>query len=349
VLGSLQGAPLTSLHLDRHRDSRSTASSSAQRVLTPCRSSFRRCCHHRSLSTPEASAFRLPLPAEFSCPALRPPCGFSMRRTLKDRSAAAVRLGFIRAHRARLPSTAASRRRRRSGGTACARLARSLVASSFLKPAPFGCAQTCASPPAFHLRLATPASRRLDDACPFATQPAASSRLESCDPFRSIAAGPPPPLPACAFQLGECPLLSVPLSFPELSRAPTRLPGCPFQRARSTSTPSGSRLPACCCWLPFRLAPSSSPRPRCFRLLRRTDGHLGALHHHARLLRPPLRRLAPTVGETSVRSLLAALANDVSTALSRARFHAPLLRAARLFGPSDSSDSPCPFTRTLWA
>jgi hypothetical protein len=54
VLGSLRRAPLASLHLDRRRGSRSTASSSAQPVLTPCRSSFLRRFRRRSLTTPHA-------------------------------------------------------------------------------------------------------------------------------------------------------------------------------------------------------------------------------------------------------------------------------------------------------
>jgi hypothetical protein len=296
--------------------------------------------HHAARVRLAASAYSWVL-----CPAPPPPCGVGLRRTSKDRSAAAVRFGFVRAYPTRSLSTAASRYRRRSGGTACAQLSRSLVASSHpgtgtsrLRPGLHCSACVSPSPCDSGFPRALPCLLVRDAAC--VLFPGRALRLFPLD-----SAGPPPHLPAWRVPA------SCPSRFPDpgAPRTPTRFPGCPFQRARCACSPLGFRPLAGSRRLLFRLAPSDSPWPRCFLQLRRAVGHLGALHHHARLLRPPLRRLAPTVGETSVRSFLAALANDGSAALSRARFRAPLLRTARRFELSDSSDSPGPFTRTLWA
>lgn len=201
------------------------------------------------------------------------------------------------------------------------------------------------------LRLALPRTR----SC--AMHPASSSWLVPCGPLHSTRQNPHRHVPACAFPLWRvlassfhaCALPALTrfrLPFHELSRAPTpfRLaPSSRQERSRTLGLSSGTRplLP-----LPrFRASGSAWPaRSTTFR--RRPSQHPA---HHARLLRTPLRRLFNRRWEkTSAHGFLVALASNASTALSRARSHAPLLRAARFFGPSDSSNSPGPLTRTLW-
>lgn len=300
-----------------------------------------------SLTTPPALALRLALVAETLARLRLHPSVLALRRTGRTVSAAAVRFGLVRADPASLSSAAASRHRHRSDGTTYARPSRSLVVSSHLESAPLGSARARTFPPRStspcgssfpRISVRVRARRSLlrlpkERATLFARRqqnPHLACRLS---PFGSAGARFVPfPLARSGLSTDTGAPRGLPRPMRQERQFAVRF--SPF--GRLTPTP----LPACA----FRLvaAPMLPSAPKSFGPFRRPAPPRSPLA----LPRADLRR---RMGQASVRSFPTTLASSASTALSRARVHAPLLGATRLFELSDSSDSPGPFSRSLWA
>lgn len=224
------------------------------------------------------------------CPAPPPPEGVGLRRTQKDRSTAAVRFGFVRAHPARWPSTAASWHRRQSGGTTCARPSHTQVEELVSGT---GSLSTTPEPAPLHSR--------------------------STFTFRQSVSRP-----------------SV--------RLPMRDTACLQERSlEQRLSPSGSLTPTClpACAFGFIVAPMLPLAPKSFRPSR----HPVPPRSHLRSPSADSRQLWKKRAFSAASPLLR---TTPQPSFPEPAFRASLWRVTHRVGLSDSSDSPGPFTGSLW-